>query len=379
MKPIYLDYNATTPIEEEVAEAMFPYLKEYFGNPSSSHAFGRYCREAVDEARRQVAALINADAHEIVFTGSGSEANNLAIKGFLAANPDAGKHIITSAIEHPAVGEVYEHLQEAGYDVTILPVDHLGLIDPPALRGAIRPDTSLISIMHANNEVGSIQPIGALADIAREKRIAFHTDAAQSLGKIPVDVRRLGVDMLTVVGHKLYTHKGIGALYVRDGVSISKQVHGASHERNRRAGTENVLQIVGLGKACEIAARDLQKNEVHMRKMRDRLQAILLDKIADARVNGLTPQRLPNTLSISFPGLQANMLLAAIPEVAASTGAACHADQVELSATLKAMQVDEQIGMGTVRLSTGRFTTAEEIDRAAEAIITKVKQLRSDA
>ena len=366
MKPIYLDYNATTPIEPEVAEAMLPFLSQHFGNPSSSHEYGKICKAAMANARNQVAMLINCDAAEIVFTGSGSEANNLAIKGFLEANPGRGRHIITSAIEHPAVSEVCEYLTDHGCEITVLPVSRSGLVDPNALKREIRRDTAIISIMHANNEIGSIQPIRELSAIASAHDIVFHTDAAQSLGKIPVNVEELGVDLLTIVGHKLYTHKGIGALYISNSISINKQTHGAAHENNKRAGTENVLQIVGLGKACEIAKRDLLRNETHMRDMRDRLEAMLCAAFPDAKVNSPAASRLPNTLSISFPGTQVQTLLAAMPEVAASAGAACHSDRVELSATLQAIQIDENYGMGTMRLSTGRFTTEEEIDRAGE-------------
>ncbi len=373
MKPIYLDYNATTPIEKEVAEAMLPFLQEHFGNPSSSHALGRRCKEGVDQARRQVAALLNCQPEEIVFTGTGSEANNLAIKGFLDANPGAGKHIITSAIEHPAVSDVCDHLSGKGYEISVLPVSADGVVNPADIQRAIRSDTSLISIMHANNEVGTIQPIQEIARLAKSHGIVFHTDAAQSLGKIKADVNELGVDLLTIVGHKLYTHKGIGALFIREGITIGRQIHGAGHERGRRAGTENVLQIVGLGKACEIAIRDLDKNEAHMRSMRDRLEVQLTQALPDALVNGLHAPRLPNTLSISFPGIEAQSLLARIPEIAASTGAACHSDRVDLSATLAAMQIDAHHGMGTIRLSTGRFTTIEEIDLAAEKIIEALK------
>ncbi|MGD8509400.1 MAG: cysteine desulfurase family protein, partial [Syntrophobacterales bacterium] len=286
MKPIYLDYNATTPIDPEVAEAMRPYLFEHFGNPSSSHWYGVQTKKAVDEARRQVADLLHCRPEEVVFTSGGSESNNYAIKGTAFANRDKGNHIITSAIEHPAVLEVCKYLAENGFQITYLPVDEFCLVHPRELQESITPQTILITIMHANNEVGTIQPIAEIAQIAKEHGIVFHTDAAQSVGKIPTRVDELAVDLLTIAGHKLYAPKGIGALYVRGGIRLEKLIHGADHERDLRAGTENVLEIVGLGQACKIAKRDLEKNMRHMQKMRDLLYAGLKKQWGELKLNG---------------------------------------------------------------------------------------------
>ena len=365
MKPIYLDYNATTPIDPEVAEAMRPYLFEHFGNPSSSHWYGIQTKKAVEEARRQVADLLHCTSDEVIFTSGGSESNNYAIKGTAFANREKGKHIITSAIEHPAVLEVCKYLAEKGFQITYLPVDEFCLVKPRELQKSIRPQTILITIMHANNEVGTIQPIAEIAKIAKEHGIVFHTDAAQSVGKIPTRVDELEVDLLTIAGHKLYAPKGIGALYVRGGIRLEKLIHGADHEQDLRAGTENVLEIVGLGQACEIAKRDLEKNMRHMQKMRDLLYAGLRQQWGEIRLNGHPEKRLPNTLSVCFKSIEANTLLAEIESVAASAGAACHSDSVRLSSVLEAMQMDLEYAMGTVRFSTGKMTTEDEVKKAA--------------
>ncbi len=376
MPPIYLDYNATTPLLPEVADAMRPFLTDFFGNPSSSHWYGIQARQAVARARKQVSALLECEPDQIIFTSGGSESNNLAIKGAAFAAREKGNHIITSAIEHPAVTEVCRYLESAGFDVTYLPVDAHGLVHEDDLVKAIRPQTILITIMHANNEVGTIQPIKELSDIARRHGIIFHTDAAQSAGKIPVSVKTLGVDLLTVAGHKLYAPKGIGALYVANHVRLAKLIHGAAHEQDRRAGTENVLEIAGLGQAAAIALRDLQKTMFHTRSMRDRLEQAVLSALPFARVNGHPEMRLPNTLSVSFPGIEANTILDELrEEVAASAGAACHTDRMEISSVLKAMRVPEQYAMGTIRLSVGRLTTEAEVDRAAAAIRSVVQKL----
>ncbi len=382
MKPVYLDYNATTPIAREVAEAMAPYLYEHFGNPSSSHPYGAATKRAVEAARAQVAELLDCRLGEVIFTSGGTESNNYAIKGIALAWRERGNHVITSAVEHPAVIEVCGWLEEQGFRVTVLPVDGYGLVDPADLARAMTPDTLLVTVMHANNEVGTIQPIAELAAIAHHHGALMHTDAAQSVGKVPVRVDELGVDLLTVAGHKLYAPKGIGALYVRTGVSLTPLIHGAGHEGGRRPGTENVLEIVGLGKACQIAGRDLDHNMVHFQAMRDRLHEGLVQELGDeaVKLNGHPQERLPNTLSLSFRGVEANTLLSEIGEqVAASAGAACHADEVDVSAVLEAMKVPVEWAMGTVRFSVGRDTTAEEIDRAIEVVAAAVRRLRPQA
>jgi cysteine desulfurase len=378
LKPIYLDYNATTPIDPEVAEAMRPYLFEHFGNPSSSHWYGIQTKKAVDEARRQVADLLHCSPEEVVFTSGGSESNNYAIKGTAFANREKGNHIITSAIEHPAVLKVCTYLAEKGFQITYLPVDEFCLVKPRELQESITPHTILISIMHANNEVGTIQPIAEIAQIAKEHGIVFHTDAAQSVGKIPTRVDELEVDLLTIAGHKLYAPKGIGALYVRGGIRLEKLIHGADHEQDLRAGTENVLEIVGLGQACEIANRDLKKNMGHMQKMRDLLYAGLRQQWGEIRLNGHPEKRLPNTLSVCFKSIEANTLLAEIESVAASAGAACHSDSVRLSSVLEAMQVDLEYAMGTVRFSTGKMTTEEEVNHAVAVFVKTVRRLLAE-
>ena len=378
MKPIYLDYNATTPIDPEVAEAMRPYLFEHFGNPSSSHWYGIQTKKAVDEARRQVADLLHCRPEEVVFTSGGSESNNYAIKGTALANRDKGNHIITSAIEHPAVLEVCKYLAEKGFQITYLPVDEFCLVHPQKLQESITPQTILVTIMHANNEVGTIQPIPEIAQIAKEHGIVFHTDAAQSVGKIPTRVDELEVDLLTIAGHKLYAPKGIGALYVRGGIRLEKLIHGADHEQDLRAGTENVLEIVGLGQACKIAKRDLEKNMRHMQEMRDLLYAGLRQQLGELKLNGHPEKRLPNTLSVCFKSIEANTLLEEIESVAASAGAACHSDSVRLSSVLEAMKVDLEYAMGTVRFSTGKMTTEEEVTHAAAVFVKTARRLLAE-
>jgi cysteine desulfurase len=376
MRPIYLDYNATTPVDPVVVEAMRPYLEEHFGNPSSTHWYGVQTKLAVEKARKQVAELLNCGADEIIFTSSGSESNNHAIKGAAFANRDKGNHIITSSIEHPAVSEVCQYLERHGFQVTYIAVDEFGVVDLAALENAISPQTILVTIMHANNEVGTIQPIAEIAGIAKKHGVLVHTDAAQSVGKIPSDVKELGVDLLSVAGHKLYAPKGIGALYIRHGVKLEKLVHGADHERNLRAGTENVLEIVGLGKACEVAKQGMGKNMAHMQKLRDRLYSGLRERFPAIKLNGHPEQRLPNTLSLSFPNIEANTLLDELDGVAASAGAACHSDSIEISPTLAAMAIPDEYAMGTIRFSTGKFTTEDDIERAIGFISEAVARLR---
>jgi len=378
MKPIYLDYNATTPIAPEVLAAMEPALREHFGNPSSEHAYGIAARQLIEQARMQVAVIIGASPEEIVFTGGGTEANNHAIRGVALALRNKGRHLVTTAVEHPAVTEVMAVLAREGWQVTTVPVDGEGQVDPADVAAALRDDTVLVSAMHANNEVGTILPIAEIARICRERGVLMHTDAAQSLGKIPVRVRELGVDLLSIAGHKLYAPKGVGALYIRAGTPLHKLMFGAAHESDRRPGTENTPYLVGLGAACKLAMRELKKNMAHYREMRDRLETAIFSALPpDAvRRNGPAEQRLPNTLNVSFDNVEADSLLRAVPEIAASTGAACHAGAVSLSTVIQALQVPMHYAKGTVRLTVGRGTTAEQVDRAAELLVAQVRKMQ---
>ncbi len=377
-KPIYLDYNGTTPHDPEVIAAMRPFLETEFGNPSSSHWYGVAPHQAVENARRQVAGLLNCSPDEVFFTSGGTESNNHAIRGTVLTLAHKGNHIITSTFEHPAVLEVCRYLETQGFETTYLPVDGDGLINPADVLNAIRSQTVLITIMHANNEVGTVQPISEISAIAKQHGIVMHTDAAQSLGKIPTDVQTLAVDLLSVAGHKIYAPKGIGALYVRPPLTLEKFCFGAGQEMGWRAGTENVLEIVGLGKACEIAARDLDQNRAHMQQLRDRLEGGLFDEVDQIRRNGHAHKRLPNTLSVSFKDLAANRILEEIgPEVAATAGAACHSDTVEVSHVLQAMGVPIDWAKGTLRFSVGRMTTVDQIDHAIRVVVDAVTQLRA--
>ena len=379
MSPIYLDYNSTTPIIPEVADVMRPFLTDFFGNPSSSHWYGVQTKKAIEDARQQVASLLDCQVEEILFTSGGSESNNYAIKGVAFAHKEKGNHIITSQIEHPAVIEVCEYLKKWGFEISYIPVSDKGVIDLAALEEAVKPTTILITVMHANNEVGTIQPIEEIAQIDKNNGIILHSDGAQSVGKIATSVKDLGVDLFSVAGHKLYAPKGVGALYIKQGVELEKQIHGANHERNLRAGTENILEIVGLGKACEIAKRDIEKNHIHMKETRDRLINGLQDSLrgnVDFKVNGHSQNRLPNTASLSFANIEANTLISEIEtRVAVSPGAACHSNQVKLSATLEAMKVPLDFAMGTIRFSTGKFTTTGEIDEVISIVSETVKGL----
>jgi cysteine desulfurase len=376
-KPIYLDYNATTPIDPEVAEAMLPVLYEHFGNPSSAHDYGWAAHSIVEEARRQVAALLNAFPGEIVFTSSGTESNNMVIKGVAEAHSGKGRHMITTAVEHPAILEPCRWLAARGFEITYLPVDADGRVNPAQVEQAIRAETILISVMLANNEIGTIQPVAEIAEAAHRHGVLVHTDAAQALGKIPVDVRALDIDFLSAAGHKLYAPKGVGALYIREGLSLPAFMHGASHEGGRRAGTENVLEIAGLGRAAEIARRDPAGQAAHMQAMRDRLYEGLVTQVPDIRRNSPVGGCLPNTLSVGFGGTEANVLVALLSQtVAVSAGAACHADQVSISAVLQAVGVPFDYARGALRMTVGRMTTAEEIDRAIAAITEGVAKAR---
>jgi cysteine desulfurase len=381
MTPIYLDYNATTPLDPAVVEAMLPYFREHFGNPSSAHAFGKAAHDAVERARGQVAELLGAPPDEIVFTGGGTEASNQAIKGSVFAKLRGffgrwarGAHVIISAVEHPATAQPCEFLKRLGCKVTVVPVDGRGLVDPDAVGRALQRGTTLVSVMHSNNEVGTLQPIKEIAALTKPRGVLLHTDAAQSLGKVPVDVNDLGVDLLTVAGHKLYAPKGVGVLYVRRGVRLEPLIHGAGHEGGRRAGTENVPYLVALGEACAVARRSLPEARARLRQLRDRLWERLRAGLGERVVlNGHPERRLPNTLNASFVGHVGSELLEKVPEVAASTGSACHEGQVTQSPVLCAMGVPPQVGRGALRLTVGRFTTEEQVDRAAEALIRAAK------
>ena len=364
MRRVYLDYNASTPIDPAVAAAMRPFLEDHYGNPSSGHWAAAPAKAALETARGQVAALLRCRSDEIVFTSGGSEANNLALKGVFFAHRDRGDHIVTTRIEHPAIIEPCAFLERLGARVTYLPVDGTGRIDPDDLRRAITPRTILISIMHANNEVGTIQPIEDCARIAHERDVLFHTDAAQSVGKVATEVDRLGVDLLSIAGHKAYAPKGVGALFVRDGVSIEPLLHGAGHEHGRRAGTESVLLVAGLGKACELA-RDLSPMD-RVRALRDRFWEALQKQFGNrVRLNGHPTHRLPNTLNVSFVGRIGAEILERLEGVAASTGSACHSGRIELSPVLS---VTPEVGMGAIRFSLGRGTTREDIDLVVERL-----------
>lgn len=375
--PIYLDYNGTTPTDLHVLEAMEPFLETEFGNPSSSHWYGIVPKQAVETARTQVAGLLGCGPGEIIFTSGGTESNNHAITGIARAFRARGNHIITSRIEHPAVLEVCRFLEGFGFETTYLPVDKQGLVSESDVEQSIRPETILITVMHTNNEVGTIQPIEKISRIAREHDIVMHTDAAQSIGKIETRVGNLGIDLLSIAGHKVYAPKGIGALYIRQSVTPEKFCHGAGQEMGLRAGTENVFGIVGLGKACEIAARDLKRNMEHMKLLRDRLHDGLFSELGQIKENGHPEKRLPNTLSVSFKGLEANRILEEIGlEVAASAGAACHSDTVEISHVLQAMNIPIDWAKGTLRFSVGRMTTVEQIDKAVQVVVRAVKKLQ---
>ena len=376
--PIYLDYNGTTPHDPEVIEAMRPFLESEFGNPSSAHWYGVKPRQAMGAARKQVAEILNCSPAEIFFTSGGTESNNHAIRGTARKLSAKGNHIITSQFEHPAVLEVCRDLEKDGVETSYVPVSRDGLVDPADVQRALRPTTILISIMQANNEVGTIQPIAEISRIAHQNGIVMHTDAAQSVGKIPTDVEALGVDLLSVAGHKIYAPKGVGALYVRPPLVPEKFCHGAGQEMGWRAGTENVLEIVGLGKACEVARRDLEANMAQMKFLRDRLHEGLLSRLSDVHLNGHLDQRLPNTLNLSFEGLEANRILEEInSDVAASAGAACHAESIDISHVLSAMVIPIEQAKGTVRFSVGKMTTQAEIDKTIRVVADTVLKLKN--
>lgn len=373
---IYLDHNGTTPVDPAVIEAMRPFLEHEHGNPSSPHAAGVRAREALERRRKDVADLLGCSPPEIVFTSGGTESNNTVLKGGIdLANPSAS-HIITTAVEHPAVLNPALYLAELGAGVTVLPVDGTGRVDPDAVREAIRPQTALISVMLANNETGALQPVREIARIARERGIPVHTDAAQAVGKIPVDVHDLGVDFLSVAGHKLYAPKGVGALFVRSGRSLTPLMHGAAQEGGRRAGTESALLAAGLGEACRIAQARLSQDMETLRRMRDRLQDLLFEGVDGLVLNGPLEERLPNTLFFCVPGVEGARILEGVPSLHASTGAACHDRSVTLSHVLAAMGVPKEVGMGALRLTVGRSNTMEQIHEAARLLIDVIRRMR---
>jgi cysteine desulfurase len=378
MRRLYFDYNATTPIAPSVREAMLPFLGEYFGNPSSSHPLGRACQEALEDARGQLAGLIGADLEEIVFTGGGSESNNLALKGvLLRGGRSAGGHLVISAIEHPSIAQPARFLETMGFDVTVLPVSGQGVVQPSALKKVLRDDTLLVSIMHANNEIGTLQPLKSLAEICHERGVLLHTDAAQSVGKVRTQVDELEVDLLSIAGHKLYAPKGVGALFVRQGVGLEPWLHGAGQESGLRAGTENVAGIVGLGAAASLAFKSLDSTQQRLSELRDRLLAALRRAVGEGLVvHGELAPRLPNTLSVSFPGVSGYDLLSRAPELCAATGSACHSSVPSISPTLAAMGVAPHVARGTIRLSLGWYTSEDEIDRAASLLVEGWEALR---
>lgn len=379
-RPIYLDYNATTPHDPEAVEAMRPFFEQEFGNASSNHWYGIQPKRALQKAREQVADLLGCAPDELIFTSGGTESNNHAIRGIAAALKEKGNHIITTQIEHPAVLEVCRYLESEGVETTYLHVDEHAMVSVSDVEAAIRPETILITVMHANNEVGTVQPIQEISRIAKKHGIVMHTDAAQSVGKLATDVEELGVDVLSVAGHKVYAPKGVGALYVRKGLHPSKFVFGAGQESGWRAGTENILEIVGLGAACEVAERDLSRNISHMQRMRDRLHQGITARLENVRLNGHPEKRLPNTLSLSFRGLESDRILEEIGlDVAASAGAACHSGEVELSHVLEAIHVPLEWAKGTLRFSTGKMTTEDDIDRAVDFVCTAVAGISSSS
>jgi cysteine desulfurase len=376
---IYLDYNSTTPVDRAVLDAMLPYFADNFGNASSIHSSGQRGRSAVDAARDSVAALIGAKTAEIVFTSGGTEADNLALFGSVVASNHSRKHIITTAIEHHAVLNAAQALEKQGIDVTYVPVGASGIVDPQDVRRALRPETILISVMHANNELGTIQPIEEIGRIAAEADVYFHCDAVQSAGKLPLDVNRLGVDLLSISAHKIYGPKGVGALYVRAGTPLEPQFHGGHHERDRRPGTENVPGIVGFGKAAELARVRLTADSARIESLRDRLEEMLLNSLASVHVNGDHSRRIPNTTNLAFTAAGGEALVIALDlqGVACSTGAACSSGAVEPSHVLLAIGLSPDEARSSLRFSLGRTTTAAEIDRAVDIIPPTVERLRA--
>lgn len=379
MRRIYLDHSATTPVDPEVAALMMTYYTEKYGNPSSVHSFGREAKQALEEARRQVAALIGATPQEVTFTSGGTEADNLAIFGTAEAMRKKGKHIITSAIEHHAVLETCQFLEKNGFELTVIPVDSEGIVSVEEIRKAVRPDTILISVMHANNEVGAIQPIAEIGQLAKELGVTFHVDAVQSLGKLPINVKEMNIDLLTVSSHKIYGPKGVGALYIRKGVRIVPRAHGGGQEKKRRSGTENTPGIIGFGKACELAGQRMADDAEQQKKLRDKLMNGILERIEYVKVNG--PQgekRLPNNVNVSIRFVEGESLLLSLDMlgIAASSGSACTSGSLDPSHVLLAMGLVHEIAHGSLRFSLGHQNTEEEIDYVLEQLPKIVDRLR---
>ena len=379
MKRIYLDYAATTPAHPEVVKAMLPYFSEAFGNPSTLYYYGQEAKGAMEKARAKVARLIGAKDEEIVFTGGGTEADNYALKGVAFANEDRGNHIITNAIEHHAVLNAAKFLEGRGFEVTYLPVDKYGLIDPAAVRKAITPKTILISIMHANNEIGTMEPIAEIGRIARERGVYFHTDAVQTAGHLPIDVNKLGVDLLAMSAHKLYGPKGVGALYIRTGTKLVSFIHGGEQEHRRRASTENVPGIVGFGRAAELALAEMDEEAERLTRLRDKLIKELQNRIDHLYLNGHPMKRLPNNVNVSVKFVEGEAILASLDAegICVSTGSACSSGSSEPSHVLMALGLSHEVARGSVRLSLGKWTTEEEIDRVLEVMPRVVAKLRA--
>lgn len=379
MRKIYLDHNATTPVHPEVLEAMLPFYKDKFGNASSVHEFGREAKTALEESRETLAKMINSAPSEIYFTSGGTESDNLALRGIAVANTKKGKHIITAQTEHHAVLEACKFLKKEGYEITYLQVDKYGFVNPDDLKKNIRDDTILVSIMHANNETGVIQPIEELSRIAKESAVYFHSDTVQSFGKIPIDVQKISLDTLAVSAHKLYGPKGVGAIFIRKGTRIIPMIHGGHHERSRRAGTENIPGIVGLAKATEIASRDMEQQQQHLKNLTESFFKKLTEKIPDLFLNGHPEKRIPSTLNISFKGVEGESIILSLDMkgVAVASGSACTSGALEPSHVLSAMGIDPAIAQSSIRFGFGRENTMQHVDYVVEVLPEIIERLRS--
>lgn len=379
MRKVYLDHSATTPVHPEVLEAMLPYYKEKFGNPSSIHEYGKVAKVALEEAREKVAKLFNCSPYEIYFTSGGTESDNLAIKGVAFANKKKGKHIITSSVEHHAVLESCKFLKKEGYEITYLPVDQYGFVDPFDLKKNIKDDTILVSIMHVNNETGTIQPIEELVRIAKEKGVYFHTDAVQSAGKIPIDVGKLPVDLASISAHKIYGPKGVGAIYIRKGTRIIPLSHGGHHERSRRAGTENIPGIVGLGEAVEMVLKDMDKHNKHLKNLTETFFKKLKETVKDIQLNGHPEKRIPSTLNISFKGVEGESIILSLDMkgVAVASGSACTSGSLEPSHVLSAMRIEPAVAQSSIRFSFGRENVIDDVDYTLSVLPEIIERLRS--